>query len=138
MIFKILKFLIITLAFLAALTAAGGVYVYFHQDNFPESVSSKVDSFVKQGIKHYEKTRKEMELSRARKKMIASEDQVTLMLKNGGIVQGKLISETETEVTVRWEYGDAIFLRNEIAEIRKGREGDTQDFLVPTFAHPNP
>jgi len=136
MIIRILKWLLTALGLCSALVVAGGAYVYFHPDSFPEPVPSRVQAVVNQGIEHYKKTRKQAGMAQERRKMIASEDQVALILNNGGIVQGRLISETEAQVTVRWEYGDAVFQRDEIAEIRKGREGDSlsQDVLVPSFS----
>ena len=137
---KLVKFIIVGLMFNSMLVIGGGAYIYFHPDSFPEPIPSTVTLVVDQGVEHYMKVRKKIEMAGKRRAMVSAEDQITLILKNGGIVQGRLLSESDTELAVRWEYGEAVFLRSEIAEIRQGRGGDdlSQDLLVPTFADSKP
>lgn len=46
-------------------------------------------------------------------------NQVTLHLKNGGIVVGELVRETPQLVTLRWDYGEMEFQRAEIDRLVK-------------------
>ncbi len=45
----------------------------------------------------------------------------TLYLTNGGVVTGELVSESPSEVVLRWDYGDMSFQRTEIQRVVKGQ-----------------
>ena len=61
-----------------------------------------------------------------------TEHQVTLYLRNGGIVTGELVERTAEALTLRWDYGEVTFQSNEIARVVEGRqvEGE-QDVVLP-------
>lgn len=44
----------------------------------------------------------------------------TLLLKNGGVIQGKIVRDTPDEVQIRWQDGIIGFRRGEIADIKRG------------------
>lgn len=44
----------------------------------------------------------------------------TLVLKNGGVIQGKIVKESADEVSIRWQDGVIGFKRSEIGEIKRG------------------
>ena len=54
---------------------------------------------------------------------------VTLYLTNGGIVTGDLVKETPETVTLRWEYGDVSFARN---EIKRQADGEAAEGHAPS------
>lgn len=53
---------------------------------------------------------------------VVSANQVTLYLRNGGVVTGELVERTREAVTLRWDYGDVTFQAAEIARLVEGRE----------------
>jgi len=55
---------------------------------------------------------------------------VTLYLKNSGAVTGELVKQTDDAVTLRWDYGDVTFSRQEIQRIVRGREVEEEDDIV--------
>lgn len=59
----------------------------------------------------------------------------TLVLKNGGKIQGKILVEKPDRVLIRWSEGAVEFLRSEIAEIRRGEKliQDKTDIQLPEF-----
>jgi hypothetical protein len=47
---------------------------------------------------------------------------VTLFLKNGGTMSGELIAETPESITLRRDYGDVVFRREEIERMIRPRD----------------
>ncbi|HAM40940.1 MAG TPA: hypothetical protein DDX89_03745 [Candidatus Omnitrophica bacterium] len=60
----------------------------------------------------------------------ASANQVTLYLANGGMVTGELVRESAEGVTLRWDYGEVAFSREEVTRTVKGRQIQTPDDIV--------
>ena len=65
-----------------------------------------------------------------------SADQLTLRLRNGGVVTGELVRRTADTITLRWEYGDVTFHKDEVAGILKGRRIEGEQDIVPVQQPP--
>ena len=64
--------------------------------------------------------------------LIVPEKQITLYLKNGGVVTGELVSDTPASMTLRWEYGNVDFQRAEIQRVVRGKQDtDENDVAMP-------
>src|SRR3989338_3239810 len=58
--------------------------------------------------------------------------EVTVYLKNGGVIVGELARETPQEVILRFDYGDVGFQRTEIQRVVKGSQAtEGKDLVMP-------